>query len=128
MSETLADLLADVLERTGPSAGSALARRVKVRKSSVLHELNENPRFERLGSSRGSRWLLAREPQRRPWEPLGTNPGADLGRDADRLAALDHGLADALRRLGLVERQLARNGHHRTARVHVPADDGRRFR
>ncbi len=73
----LGDLLALSVLEHGPDSGTALARVVHARKQAVLEELRTNPRFERLGRGRGSRWGLAA----RAWEPMGTedrtHPGID---------------------------------------------------
>ena len=71
----LGDLLALAILEHGPDSGSTLARMVHARKQAVLDELRSNPRFERLGRGRGSRWRLAA----RPWEPMGTEDRARPG-------------------------------------------------
>jgi hypothetical protein len=100
MRELLADMLALAIVTHGPTSGSALARRVGVRKDVALRELRTNRGFACIGRGRSSRWRLAREPQTGAWEPLGTELGEGLGLDAlDRLDALE-------RRVAALERQL----------------------
>jgi hypothetical protein len=53
----LGDDLACAMVEHGPGSGSALARRVGVRKTTVvLRTLNVDPRFERIGRGAWTRW------------------------------------------------------------------------
>lgn len=100
-----ADLLALAILEHGPASGSELARRVKVRKRTVLDELRTSPRFERIGSGPGSRWRLASQRSAlAPWEPMGTGSYAQdeesVGQNgSDRLAALERRVAELERSL-----------------------------
>jgi hypothetical protein len=55
---TLADLIERLLLELGPLSGCDIARELGRRKGDVLRELNENPRFERVGVGRGTLWRL----------------------------------------------------------------------
>jgi hypothetical protein len=67
----LADRIALALV-PGPTSGSTLALAIRVRKSSVLHELRASPRFECSGRGRSCRWRLAPG----AWEPISDDSGA----------------------------------------------------
>jgi hypothetical protein len=65
----LADRLAVAILADGPTSASRLARRVGVRKETVVRELRSSPKFEQLGRGSRTTWRLA---QGTGWEPLGT--------------------------------------------------------
>jgi hypothetical protein len=98
-------MIALAIVTDGPTAGSTLALRVHAQKAAVLAELRGNPRFEQIGQGRGSRWrIAAREPQRAPWEPLGTDSSVEaretLGTTVvDRLDDLEQRVAELERRV-----------------------------
>ena len=91
----LADRLALAIVEHGPASGSDLAIRVAARKTTVLRELQEDARFECLGSGRGSRWRLAGnriDPRR---EPMGTEASDGRGETlAEQLLALEARVAE----------------------------------
>jgi hypothetical protein len=73
-SGKLGDALAAVIAERGPSSGSDLASRVGARKATVLRELGDDPRFERVGRGPASRWdVTAQHRAEGRWEPMGTD-------------------------------------------------------
>lgn len=94
----LADRLALAILEHGPDSGSTLARRVAARKAAVIAELETNPRFERLGRGRGSRWRLVGSRIEGAWEPMGTEKSVEPDESlAGRLYELERRL-EALER------------------------------
>jgi hypothetical protein len=53
-----------------------LAPRVRRRRKDVLDALRSDPRFERRGRTRGSRWQLVSAGRPRAWDGMGRNPAA----------------------------------------------------
>jgi hypothetical protein len=102
--ELLADMLALAIVAHGPSSGSDLSAKVRVRKQTVLRELRTNPRFESVGRGRGSKWRLAGNREWPPVEPVGTDPTMGVGVDVlselrDHLERLEHRVAAVEHRL-----------------------------
>ena len=93
----LGDLLALAILEHGPDPASKLALRVKARGASVALELRTNPRFERVGNGRGTRWRLSQG----SWEDLGREDRANPGRDdlAESLDALTRRVAELERHI-----------------------------
>jgi hypothetical protein len=111
----LADRLALALLDQGVMPCERLARVVAVRTSTVRDVLRADPRFERVGVTRGSRWRLVLPLDSvmdgrdnghvRPSDGMGRNLGVG-GTSTDGLDVAAR--LDALeRRLGLIERHLA---------------------
>jgi hypothetical protein len=101
----LADALALALVEQGPMPGSGLALKVRRRREDVLAELHANPRFERAGRGRSSRWQIDENAAAGPREHLGTIPGLQVGIAvaailAARLEALEGRVAALERRNG----------------------------
>lgn len=104
----LADRLALAIVEHGPTSGTRLAVLVAAQKAGVLAELKANPMFECVGRARGSRWRLAGNRNRPPWEPLGTDPRGESVSDdgvavVERLAALECRVDELERRLAETE-------------------------
>jgi len=76
----LADRVALAIVEHGPTSCELLARLVEARTSDVRAALRADPRFERVGTGRGSRWRLSLP----AWDGLGRIPTAG-SRSDDRL-------------------------------------------